>query len=123
MARMTLEQIKASHPRVDDAKLDATTEADIQRHMREDGEDPDAPLGPFITEWPAAAVRARVGMSQSEFARALHIPVATLRNWEQGRVRPDPAAQSLLRIVASNPEAAFAALAPRTGDVASAAEP
>jgi len=110
MARMTLEQIEASAPRIDSAKLDATTEADIERYMREDGEDPAALLPATVTEWPAAAVRARLGMSQSEFARALHIPVATLRNWEQGRVRPDPAAQSLLRIVANNPEMALAAL-------------
>lgn len=95
---------------MDAAGLDATTEADIERHMIEDGEDPQAPLGAFVTEWPAASLRARPGMSQTAFARALCIPVSTLRNWEQGRVRPDPAAQSLLRIVAHNPAAAFAAL-------------
>ncbi len=110
MARMTLEQIKSATSRLDEARLNATTEADIARQMIEDGEDPAAPLGTFVTEWPAAAVRARLGLSQTEFARALCIPVATLRNWEQGRVRPDPAAQSLLRIVANNPSAAFAAL-------------
>jgi hypothetical protein len=37
----------------------------------------------------------------THFARALRIPLATLRNWEQGRVRPDPAARSLLTIVAA----------------------
>jgi putative transcriptional regulator len=110
MARMTLDQIKGRPSRMDHARVDATTEADIERYMREDGEDPSAPLGRFTEELPAAVVRARVGMSQAEFARALRIPVATLRNWEQGRVRPDPAAQSLLRIVARNPQAAFAAL-------------
>jgi hypothetical protein len=49
MARtvMTLEEIKASHPIVDRAKVAATTEADIRRQQIEDGEDPDAPLPPF----------------------------------------------------------------------------
>ncbi len=47
-------------------------------------------------------------MSQAQFAEALRIPLATLRNWEQGRVKPDPAARSLL-IVARSPEAALAA--------------
>jgi putative transcriptional regulator len=107
---MTLEEMESTPSRMNVARLDVTTEADIARYMRENGEDPDAPLGRFIEELPAATVRARVGMSQAEFARALRIPVATLRNWEQGRVRPDPAARSLLRIVAHNPNAAFAAL-------------
>jgi putative transcriptional regulator len=49
MARtlMTLEEIKASRPTIDRAKVAATTEADIRRHQIEDGEDPDAPLPPF----------------------------------------------------------------------------
>lgn len=42
-------------------------------------------------------IRSQSGMSQTEFAAALTIPVATLRNWEQGRVPPDPAARALLR--------------------------
>jgi putative transcriptional regulator len=50
-------------------------------------------------------------MTQEDFAKALRIPLATLRNWEQGRVGLDPAVRSLLTIVARNPEAAFAALA------------
>ncbi len=39
MARITLEQIKASCPKIDRARIDATDEAEIARHMREDGED------------------------------------------------------------------------------------
>ena len=112
MARVALNQIKAMPPWMDRAKMDPTTEVVIERYMREDGEAPDAPLGTFRTVWPAAVVPARVGMSQTEFARALHIPVATLRDWEQGRARPDPACRSLLRITAENPQAAFAPLAP-----------
>jgi hypothetical protein len=38
-------------------------------------------------------------------------PVATLRNWEQGRVAPDPAAQSLLTVFAKNPKAVLDTLA------------
>jgi putative transcriptional regulator len=50
-------------------------------------------------------------MTQAQFARALRIPLSTLRNWEQGRVLPDPAARSLLAIVAKEPKAALRALA------------
>ena len=42
---------------------------------------------------------------------ALRLPVATLRNWEQGRSGIDPAARSLLIVVARNPKLALAALA------------
>jgi putative transcriptional regulator len=56
-------------------------------------------------------LRKQLGMTQDAFARALRIPLATLRNWEQGRVLPDPAARSLLTIVAKNPKAALRALA------------
>lgn len=56
------------------------------------------------------AIRTRLGLTQRRFADALHIPVATLQNWEQGRVSLDPAARSLLLIVGRNPAAAFRAL-------------
>ena len=60
---------------------------------------------------PPQLLRKQLGMTQDEFARALRIPLSTLRNWEQGRVLPDPAARSLLTIVAKNPKAALKALA------------
>ncbi len=50
-------------------------------------------------------------MTQVAFAEAIGVPVATLRNWEQGRVAPDPAARALLRILDREPEAALRALA------------
>jgi putative transcriptional regulator len=49
-------------------------------------------------------------MTQEQFARTLCIPLATLRNWEQARVEPDPAARALLRILDREPEAALRAL-------------
>ncbi len=60
-----------------------------------------------------AAVRARHGLSQREFAALLGIDLDTLRNWEQGRNRPDPAALSLVRAFDAAPEiVAAAALMP-----------
>jgi putative transcriptional regulator len=115
--RMSFDEIAASDPKdVDHAKLDATTDEDIRRYRTEDGEDPDD--DPARHAWESAilpqAVRKRVGMTQDQFAAALRIPVATLRNWEQNRVTPDPAVRSLLWIVYKNPEAAFRALAELT---------
>ena len=110
MARMTLDQIKASKPKVNRAKIAATGEEDIARHMREDGEDPGAAPGAFIEDVPPAQIRERIGMTQVEFANVLRIPVATLRNWEQGRVRIDPAARALFRILNRDPKHALKAL-------------
>jgi putative transcriptional regulator len=101
--------IRRLKPRVDRAKIDATTEADIRRHMREDSQD-DNNLAGFAPVIPPQLLRKRLGMTQEEFARALRIPLSTLRNWEQGRVLPDPAARSLLTIIANNPKAALKAL-------------
>ena len=112
MARMTLEQIKAAQRKIDRPKIATASETDIARHRREDGEDPDAALGSFIEELPPACIRERIGMTQVEFAKTLRIPVATLRNWEQGRVGIDPAARALFRILSRDPKHALKALAP-----------
>ena len=110
VVRRTMESIRRMKPRIDRAKIDATTEADIARHMREDDqEEPD--LAGFAPVIPPQLLRRQLGMTQAQFAKALRIPLSTLRNWEQGRVLPDPAARSLLTIVAKNPRAALRALA------------
>jgi putative transcriptional regulator len=52
-----------------------------------------------------AATREKIGLSQSRFARLLGISVRTLHHWEQGSRTPSGAAQVLLRIAATHPEA------------------
>jgi putative transcriptional regulator len=108
--RRTMESRRRMKPRINRAKIDATTEAEIRRHMREDGQDEKDFTG-FAPVIPPQVLRKQLRMTQAEFAKALRIPIATLRNWEQGRVLPDPAARSLLTIVAKNPTAALKALA------------
>jgi putative transcriptional regulator len=110
--RMTLGEIKARPSKRDRAKIKATTEEDIRRHMIEDGEDPDAELREedIISPW---YIRKRLGMSQRQFAATLGIPIATLRNWEQNRVMMEPATIALMRILAHEPKAALRALRPR----------
>ncbi len=111
IVRRTLDRIRRMKPTIDRAKIDATSEADIRRHMIEDGQDSDSDPSGFTPVVPPQVLRKHLGMTQAEFARALRIPLSTLRNWEQGRVLPDPAARSLLTIVARNPKAALKALA------------
>lgn len=50
-----------------------------------------------------AALRGFVGLTQAQFARAIAISVHTLRNWEQGRRKPEGPAIALLRIAARHP--------------------
>lgn len=52
-----------------------------------------------------AAVRDRLGLSQSRMAALMGISVGTLRNWEQGRRRPEGPARALLRVAAKHPAA------------------
>lgn len=52
----------------------------------------------------AAQARARVGLSQQDFARLLGVSARTLQDWEQGRREPTGAAKMLLRVAASHPE-------------------
>jgi len=58
-----------------------------------------------------ARVRARLGLSQSQFAALLGITADTLKNWEQGRRRPTGAAKVLLRVASRHPKIVLEAAA------------
>ena len=111
MVRMSAKDAKTAG-QVDRAKLDATTEEDIGRHMVKDGMNPDQPFAGLRQVVNPADVRRRTGLSQDKFAKALGIPAATLRNWEQGRTQPDPVALAFFALVDDDPERAFKVLAP-----------
>lgn len=110
MARFSLDQLRMNRPQVNRETIDATTEADIRRHTREDGGDPDATPTGYVPARAPADIRKKLGVTQQRFADALGVPVTTYRNWEQGRKVPDPAARSLLTIFDREPEAAMRAL-------------
>jgi putative transcriptional regulator len=57
-------------------------------------------------------LRRALGLSQEEFAARYHIPVGTLRDWEQGRFEPDAAARAYLAVIAREPEIVRKALEP-----------
>ncbi|MCW5737191.1 MAG: XRE family transcriptional regulator [Enhydrobacter sp.] len=50
-------------------------------------------------------LRQRLGMAQTEFARAFHLPITTLRDWEQRRTTPDAPARALLLAIERDPQA------------------
>jgi putative transcriptional regulator len=90
-------------PRTDWARVDATTEAEIEGQAALD----DAEAAREAAAW-VRRVRRRAGLSQAEFARRIGISVATVRGWEQGRLVPQGAARALLRVIDRVPEAVLA---------------
>src|SRR5580765_6895832 len=58
-----------------------------------------------VPEVDVRAVRTRMGLSQAQFATKFGFPPATLRNWEQGRARPDAPTRVLLAVIEKHPEA------------------
>src|SRR5258708_37217747 len=89
------------------ARLDAMTDEEVVAAARSD---PDAqPLAPGqlarMRRVPRVKVmRQRLGMTQAEFAQAFHLPITTLRDWEQHRSVPDAPARALLLAIERNPK-------------------
>jgi putative transcriptional regulator len=52
----------------------------------------------------AKIIRRALELTQEEFAIRYHIPLGTLRDWEQGRAEPDQATQAYLKVIAREPE-------------------
>ncbi|HEY7496635.1 MAG TPA: helix-turn-helix domain-containing protein [Candidatus Tectomicrobia bacterium] len=55
-------------------------------------------------------LRRALGLTQEEFAARYHIPLGTLRDWEQGRTEPDQPARAYLTVIARDPEGVYRAL-------------
>lgn len=94
------------------ARIDALTDEEIDAQI---AADPDA--APQLTdEWFAKAeklepidvkaIRAKLGMTQQEFARTFSLNLAALRDWEQRRHVPRGPALALLRIIDREPDMA-----------------
>jgi putative transcriptional regulator len=96
------------------SRFDAMTEK--QRHDAAMS-DPDAqPLTPDdfkrLKRTPRVKIiRRALGLTQEQFAAHFHIPLGTLRDWEQGVAQPDQSARAYLTVIARDPEAVRKALA------------
>jgi putative transcriptional regulator len=109
--RVTQAQLEKALMETDWQALDALSDHAIAQAV---ATDPDA--APIMTAAETAAslvrtIRARLCLSQTAFAARFHIPVGTLRDWEQGRRRPDAPALAYLRVIARDPDAVARALA------------
>ncbi len=119
MPRMSMREVATAQPD-NQALIDATTDEDIARQIAEDPDtapdQSDADPSEFILRSPgleARTIRTHLGLTQEQFAARFGINIWTLREWEQHRREPDGPAQTLLRVIAHDPDAVAAALAAR----------
>jgi putative transcriptional regulator len=83
------------------------SEADIEAAAVSDPDNPpltperEAQLRPVPR---VKTLRRALGLTQEEFAGRYHIPLGTLRDWEQGRSQPDQAARAFLAVIARAPK-------------------
>jgi putative transcriptional regulator len=88
-------------------RLDAMTDKEVRAAALSD---PDAhPLTPeqlarMRRVSRVKVLRQRLRMTQTEFAEAFHLPITTLRDWEQRRSTPDAPARALLLAIERDPE-------------------
>lgn len=100
----------------DRARLDAMSDEEV---MTAALSDPDAqPLTPeqlagMRRVSRVKVLRQRLGMTQAEFADAFHLPITTLRDWEQRRSTPDAPARALLLAIERDPKVMRRLLAER----------
>ena len=85
--------------RFDFAKIDATTDKEIARQKAEDDAEAVQDTALHIRN-----LRKRLFLTQEEFSKRINVPLATLRNWEQGKRRPAGSARALLKILSRSPE-------------------
>ena len=91
------------------AYQDSLTEEDVDHAIAGDPDVPDfgdPELAEHLRPIPdpdVRLIRAELDMTQVQFARALDVPVATIRDWEQGRRRPSGPALTLLRLLERDP--------------------
>jgi putative transcriptional regulator len=107
----------ASEGRVDRARIDATSEAEIASKAAADrkelGIDFDSLNFYSVLPLPAPDVRGirkHLGLTQSEFASRFGLKLRTIQQWEQGRTIPDRPARVLLKTIEYDPGAVTAAI-------------
>jgi putative transcriptional regulator len=61
----------------------------------------------------AKIIRRALQLTQEEFAARYHIPLGTLRDWEQGRAEPDQPTRAYLTLIARDPDRVNQTLNPK----------
>ncbi len=99
----------ANAPAATEAEIDAMAVADDSAWTDED-------LATATRVFPVQSpeqvrdLRARLGLSQAQFAQQFGLTLDTVQQYEQGRRRPSGPASTLLRVIEAEPEAVIRAL-------------
>jgi putative transcriptional regulator len=105
MIAQTMAKITTSHRTVSPPRP-TTTEA-IERAARADRDAQpltETDLRRMRRTPQAKIIRRVLDLTQEEFAARYHIPLGTLRDWEQGRAEPDQPTRAYLTLIARDPD-------------------
>ena len=99
----------AARPRFSEEEVDAQAIEDGDAWTDEELADAEA-VHPPPSPDQVRALRARLGLTQVQFARRFGFIIDTVQQYEQGRRRPSGPASTLLRVIEADPEAVVRAL-------------
>ena len=88
-----------------EAEIEAAAKADLDARPMSDDEWRTARRVPRVK-----TMRRALGLTQEEFSARYHVPLGTLRDWEQGRTEPDQPTRAYLTVIARDPEGVRRAL-------------
>ena len=110
ITKVSFADLKNLPDRTDWARIDTMTQEEADANALAD---PDNFVESETTVRTARSkiIRRVLGLTQEEFAARYHIPLGTLRDWEQHRAEPDQATRAYLKVIAKQPEMVAAALA------------
>jgi putative transcriptional regulator len=114
ITRVSLADLENLPDETDWARFDAMTDEEAEANALSDPDNP-----PMTEEQLRSArrisfakhLRFKFMLTQEEFSARYHIPLGTLRDWEQHRSEPDQAAQAYLKVIAKEPDMVARALA------------
>jgi putative transcriptional regulator len=96
------------------ARLDAMTPEEIEANALSDPDNPpstDEELERGVLGRRVRLARQALGLTQEQFAERFRIPIGTLRDWEQGRRKPEAPALAYLAVIERETDAVDRALA------------
>src|SRR4051812_1420852 len=99
----------ATRPRLSEAEIDAQVAEDGGAWTDEELADAE-PVYPPPSPDEVRALRARLGLTQAQFARRFGFTPDTVQQYEQGRRRRSGPASTLLRVIEADPETVVRAL-------------
>jgi putative transcriptional regulator len=99
----------ATRPRPTEEEIEAQAFEDGDAWTNEELANAD-PVHPPLSPEQVRALRAKLGLTQAQFARRFGFTLDTVQQYEQGRRRPSGPASTLLRVIEADPEAVIRAL-------------